>query len=677
MSRKPKKGYFVRGEFVAEGSELDLQLKAEMKHFQENSRTELKRESTELQKLGESLLTLRPALRDALNLSEKLRDALDEANRITNFEGRRRQMQYVGKLMRLLDDEEVAAVRAALDEQHGGSAAREPGAARGRALARRPDRARRGPAGVAGPAPRHRQPATARPHPPGAQGPASPARTRSRAARCRGTAAPTARSSSSCGSNCSMPDAFDPVRIGIVSISDRASTGVYEDKGLPALKDWLTRALKNPITFEPRLIPDEKDRISAALVELVDAGCSLVLTTGGTGPARRDVTPEATLAIADKEMPGFGEQMRQISLKFVPTAILSRQVAVIRGESLVINLPGQPKSIQETLEGLKDADGQQVVPGIFAAVPYCIDLIGGSLPRDPRRRLQGIPSQVGVQLQVHDGETRISTVTQFRRAGGLLASQHVSHGHRGFDTRYEWQDGQLRRAVTSNWAEGQKTWLCQDVYRYDEAARLNTITLEYLGDDGTPSGQTRLSYRRPRKGETLATVAAKVQALLVDEIARALPQIPAEEPIYCLLICYTQEDFNAAWPPFLVWGLASYRDKVLEAGEEVGYHLWAPDEIRAVQGDAHERWFDDAALKEACLLHGQFMDVAQSTASARRVLKNLAAHFNAPAAHAMLNATDDFVVAHADNTGEIDPLKAMKTAIAPAHWALLKARGRV
>ncbi len=170
---------------------------------------------------------------------------------------------------------------------------------------------------------------------------------------------------------------FDPVRIGIVSISDRASSGVYEDKGLPALKDWLTRALRNPITFDARLIPDEKDRISAALVELVDAGCSLVLTTGGTGPAPRDVTPEATLAIADREIPGFGEQMRQISLKFVPTAILSRQVAVIRGKTLIINLPGQPKSIQETLEGLKDAQGQSVVPGIFAAVPYCIDLIGG------------------------------------------------------------------------------------------------------------------------------------------------------------------------------------------------------------------------------------------------------------------------------------------------------------
>jgi molybdopterin adenylyltransferase len=171
--------------------------------------------------------------------------------------------------------------------------------------------------------------------------------------------------------------AFDPVRIGIVSISDRASSGVYEDKGLPALQEWLQRALRNPISFEPRLIPDEQAGISAALIELVNAGCSLVLTTGGTGPALRDVTPEATLAVAHKEMPGFGEQMRQISLRFVPTAILSRQVAVIRDRSLIINLPGQPKAIAETLEGLKDPQGAQVVAGIFAAVPYCIDLIGG------------------------------------------------------------------------------------------------------------------------------------------------------------------------------------------------------------------------------------------------------------------------------------------------------------
>ena len=174
-----------------------------------------------------------------------------------------------------------------------------------------------------------------------------------------------------------MSTPFDPIKIGIVSISNRASSGVYQDKGLPALQDWLTRALQNPITFEPRLIPDEQARISATLIELVDAGCNLVLTTGGTGPALRDVTPEATLAVAHKEMPGFGEQMRQISLKFVPTAILSRQVAVIRDQSLIINLPGQPKAIQETLEGLKDADGQSLMPGIFAAVPYCVDLIGG------------------------------------------------------------------------------------------------------------------------------------------------------------------------------------------------------------------------------------------------------------------------------------------------------------
>jgi len=170
---------------------------------------------------------------------------------------------------------------------------------------------------------------------------------------------------------------LDPVRIGIVSVSDRASSGVYEDKGLPALKDWLQRALRNPLTFESRLIPDEQAGISTALIALVDAGCSLVLTTGGTGPALRDVTPEATLAVAHKEMPGFGEQMRQISLAFVPTAILSRQVAVIRERSLIINLPGQPKAIAETLEGLRNADGTQAVPGIFAAVPYCIDLIGG------------------------------------------------------------------------------------------------------------------------------------------------------------------------------------------------------------------------------------------------------------------------------------------------------------
>jgi len=175
------------------------------------------------------------------------------------------------------------------------------------------------------------------------------------------------------------PTALDAtLTIGLVSISDRASRGVYEDLGIPALDEWFGRALASPWTTVTRLIPDERPLIEAALIELVDCEhCDLVLTTGGTGPALRDVTPEATLAVGDKEMPGFGEQMRQISLRFVPTAILSRQVAVIRGKALIINLPGQPKSIRETLEGLKDADGTPIVPGIFAAVPYCIDLIGG------------------------------------------------------------------------------------------------------------------------------------------------------------------------------------------------------------------------------------------------------------------------------------------------------------
>jgi molybdopterin adenylyltransferase len=177
--------------------------------------------------------------------------------------------------------------------------------------------------------------------------------------------------------------ALEPVRIGLVSISDRASAGVYEDKGLPALRDWLARAVRNPIEWHERLIADDAPTIGATLRALVDdARCALVLTTGGTGPVPRDVTPEATLAVADREMPGFGEQMRQIGLRFVPTAILSRQVGVIRGQALILNLPGQPKAIAETLQGLPEL--VPAVPGIFAAVPYCIDLIGGPyLETDP------------------------------------------------------------------------------------------------------------------------------------------------------------------------------------------------------------------------------------------------------------------------------------------------------
>ncbi|KHN53258.1 molybdopterin adenylyltransferase [Pectobacterium fontis] len=168
------------------------------------------------------------------------------------------------------------------------------------------------------------------------------------------------------------------LRIGLVSVSDRASNGVYQDKGIPELESWLLTALTTPFEVETRLVPDEQPMIEQTLCELVDErGCHLVLTTGGTGPARRDVTPDATLAVADREMPGFGEQMRQISLRFVPTAILSRQVGVLRKQALILNLPGQPKSIKETLEGLKDADGKVIVAGIFASVPYCIQLLEG------------------------------------------------------------------------------------------------------------------------------------------------------------------------------------------------------------------------------------------------------------------------------------------------------------
>lgn len=172
--------------------------------------------------------------------------------------------------------------------------------------------------------------------------------------------------------------AHDAVTVGLVATSDRASQGIYRDEGIPALEEWLGKALLNPVRFERRLIPDDRSTIERTLIELVDmAGCHLVITTGGTGPAPRDVTPEATLAVADKELPGFGEQMRRISLEFVPTAILSRQVAVVRGSALILNLPGQPKSIRETLEGARSADGVVRVPGIFAAVPYCVDLVGG------------------------------------------------------------------------------------------------------------------------------------------------------------------------------------------------------------------------------------------------------------------------------------------------------------
>lgn len=193
----------------------------------------------------------------------------------------------------------------------------------------------------------------------------------------------------------------DEFLIGLVSISDRASQGVYEDKGIPALQEWFGAALASPWRMETRLIPDERETIERTLIELVDrTGCHLVLTTGGTGPAPRDVTPEATLAVADRELPGFGEEMRRISLNFVPTAILSRQVGVVRGKALILNLPGQPKSIRETLEGLRDADGKTTVSGIFAAVPYCLDLIGGPYVETDERVIKAFRPKSAIRPQL-------------------------------------------------------------------------------------------------------------------------------------------------------------------------------------------------------------------------------------------------------------------------------------
>ncbi len=193
----------------------------------------------------------------------------------------------------------------------------------------------------------------------------------------------------------------DELLIGLVSISDRASQGVYEDKGIPALQEWFGAALASPWRMETRLIPDERESIERTLIELVDrTGCHLVLTTGGTGPAPRDVTPEATLAVADRELPGFGEEMRRISLNFVPTAILSRQVGVVRGKALILNLPGQPKSIRETLEGLRDADGKTTVSGIFAAVPYCLDLIGGPYVETDERVIKAFRPKSAIRPQL-------------------------------------------------------------------------------------------------------------------------------------------------------------------------------------------------------------------------------------------------------------------------------------
>ncbi|WP_411851581.1 hypothetical protein ACLB90_03130 [Stenotrophomonas sp. LGBM10] len=276
-----------------------------------------------------------------------------------------------------------------------------------------------------------------------------------------------------------------------------------------------------------------------------------------------------------------------------------------------------------------------------------------------------------------DEDACLTAAWAWRERGGRLHGLDLIDDTRGFNETYHWEGEQLQRVVVENWSRRAPTWWCQNVFTYNDAGQLDTIVLEYLTAEGRPTGERRLEYQRPRPGETLATVTAEVERLLIDAIAAQLPRIPRDEPLYCLLLCFTEEDTPSAWPPFLVWGRQSYRDEVMARGEEVHYYLWAPDEIREVQGDAHEHWFTEPALTEVCQRHNQYMELRQSSASANRVLRQVAAWLDAPERRAQLVTTDDFVVAVADNTGAVNPLPAMRKAIGAERWALLKSRGYV
>ncbi|MBK0054671.1 hypothetical protein [Stenotrophomonas sp. S39] len=271
----------------------------------------------------------------------------------------------------------------------------------------------------------------------------------------------------------------------------------------------------------------------------------------------------------------------------------------------------------------------------------------------------------------------ISGVSEFRESNGRLQSLKRLDDSSSIDSTYDWDGDQLLRTVTCSRRRGERVDWRQHLFSYTDGGQLDCIVLEYMDRYRRPIGQQERIYQRPRPGETLATVTADVERLLIEAIAAQLPRIPRDEPLYCLLLCFTESDFTAAWPPFLVWGRQPYREAVLARGEDVAYYLWAPDEMRGVQGDAHECWFDDVALVEACRRHSQYMEMRGSDASAKRVLKNVAAWLDAPERRALLAATDDFVVAVADNTGSIDPLPGLRRAIGPERWARLKERGYV
>ncbi|GIO08066.1 hypothetical protein J31TS6_40940 [Brevibacillus reuszeri] len=291
--------------------------------------------------------------------------------------------------------------------------------------------------------------------------------------------------------------------------------------------------------------------------------------------------------------------------------------------------------------------------------------------------LYEVDRRTGVQWYVHNDDVRIGSVTQYCYQDGRLAANHLHMGYRGSDTRMEYGDDRLLRSFSRHWQKEDEPWYSQYVFCYNAQDQLERIVLQYTDAQGQPTGQERLIYLRLPKGESLTTVEARVKSLLLQAIETALANIPQDEKLYCLLLCYTHEDLGAAWPPFLVWGRESYRRSVVERDEDVSYYLWAPDEIRDVQGEDHEYWFDDQELREACLLHAQLMDMRQSNTSAMRVLKQLAPEVLRMAKKAGLPMTDDFVVAFADNTGEVDPLKAMKSGLDAEHWALLKQRGYV
>lgn len=298
---------------------------------------------------------------------------------------------------------------------------------------------------------------------------------------------------------------------------------------------------------------------------------------------------------------------------------------------------------------------------------------------------RGPSGRIGVWLHQQDcrhyltfhGGGHISDAWEFREEGGRLQALDLVDRGRGIDRTYHWEGDRLQREVVRNWSASERTWWCQNVFSYNDAGQLDRVVLEYLDRNGRATGQRRLQYQRPRPGETLATVTAEVEQRLTDAIAAQLPRIPRDEPLYCLLLCFTECDFTSAWPPFLMWGRQSYREAVTARGEDVAYYLWAPDEMRGMQGDAAECWFDDEALVEACKRHSQYMELRSSDASAKRVLKNVAAWLDAPEHHALLNITDDFVVVVADNTGSIDPLPGLRRAIGPERWARLKERGYV